>query len=564
MKANKFTRSLLSLALIFSMIVPFVTVAFAKDKGYDPKVDYSIEIAKAAAEGKDTSALEAAREAKINDMYGGTEPPLAGSNGTTTFSQVFNGSGKGGSDYGSSDSYYSGNYSYGGGVSTPDVSLNAGQCQAIMDSLAALGRSSNSGGGGISWDDNSTVVNAITSAGSKNGSSASNDTVAKAQEILCKIYDNDATAFNKSVADSIINGTPQSVTTVRDDGLVEMWEGGHLFLIDKSGDHWVVTEDKDNAQPNAVALTKDQINQIFALKEEFEHCQLTGDVDEFTRIHQQTEDLRNQIGYTGGTFGDMYGGIRTSTGSSWSETTSDPTPVNTYTPSVPTSTPLEKHDYYVVFTAVKGESHGAISPSPSATVAAGGSQVIRVTPDSGYVVKSMIVGPDADNLYDVGSRTSYTIDNIQQDFFVFVEFCSAAKINGASAIVVGPDGTTGAAAGRTPEMKSGYGISPVITSISTENAIVDSITAYNSATGKTYKMQLVNGKWVLPVNSSSKSGARVDYLPANLADGTYKWKITITAHNKDNSKDICEPYSFETAYKIKGSMYEEDFTGGRR
>ena len=55
---------------------------------YDDSVDYSAAIEQAKKSGQDTSALEAAREAKIADKYGGKEPTMYGSD--KTYSQVKN------------------------------------------------------------------------------------------------------------------------------------------------------------------------------------------------------------------------------------------------------------------------------------------------------------------------------------------------------------------------------------------------------------------------------------------------------------------------------------------
>lgn len=56
---------------------------------YDPKKDYSKAIEDAKAAGKDTSRLEAERQNKINDKYGGKEPTMYGSN--KTYSQASRG-----------------------------------------------------------------------------------------------------------------------------------------------------------------------------------------------------------------------------------------------------------------------------------------------------------------------------------------------------------------------------------------------------------------------------------------------------------------------------------------
>ena len=53
---------------------------------YDPNKDYSKAISEAKAAGKDTSQLEAERQNKIDDKYGGKEPNMYGSN--KTYSQA--------------------------------------------------------------------------------------------------------------------------------------------------------------------------------------------------------------------------------------------------------------------------------------------------------------------------------------------------------------------------------------------------------------------------------------------------------------------------------------------
>ena len=53
---------------------------------YDPNKDYSKAISEAKAAGKDTSQLEAERQNKIDDKYGGKEPTMYGSN--KTYSQA--------------------------------------------------------------------------------------------------------------------------------------------------------------------------------------------------------------------------------------------------------------------------------------------------------------------------------------------------------------------------------------------------------------------------------------------------------------------------------------------
>lgn len=106
-------------------------------------------------------------------------------------------------------------------------------------------------------------------------------------------------------------------------------------------------------------------------------------------------------------------------------------------------------------------------------------------------------------------------------------------------------------------------VAPKVTNIQTTNAVVDKVTAKNTATGKTYTLQPSGSGWVMPVNKDSVTGARVDYLPPKTADGDYKWVVTVYAHNEKDPDDILEPYVVEFKYTIKGSMYEDDFTGDK-
>lgn len=92
---------------------------------YDPSKDYSKAIEEAKASGKDTSQLEAERQNKIDDKYGGKEPNMWGSDKTYSQSSrdndrdtisnaisISNGRG-------SSSSASNGNRNTGGNVSTP-------------------------------------------------------------------------------------------------------------------------------------------------------------------------------------------------------------------------------------------------------------------------------------------------------------------------------------------------------------------------------------------------------------------------------------------------------------
>ena len=92
---------------------------------YDPNKDYSKAISEAKAAGKDTSQLEAERQNKIDDKYGGKEPTMYGSN--KTYSQASRDNDRDtisnaisiSNGRGSSKSASNGNRNTGGNVSTP-------------------------------------------------------------------------------------------------------------------------------------------------------------------------------------------------------------------------------------------------------------------------------------------------------------------------------------------------------------------------------------------------------------------------------------------------------------
>ena len=124
---------------------------------YDPKKDYSKAISEAKAAGKDTSQLEAERQNKIDDKYGGKEPNMWGSDKTysqasrdddrdTISNAVSISNSKG---YDSSGNYYGGsttsnktgtvNVKYDNGVNYAQEAINAaarGDWGAVATALA--------------------------------------------------------------------------------------------------------------------------------------------------------------------------------------------------------------------------------------------------------------------------------------------------------------------------------------------------------------------------------------------------------------------------------------------
>ena len=124
---------------------------------YDPNKDYSKAISEAKAAGKDTSKLEAERQNKIDDKYGGKEPNMWGSDKTysqasrdddrDTISNAISISNSKG--YDSSGNYYGGsttsnktgtvNVKYDNGVNYAQEAINAaarGDWGAVATALA--------------------------------------------------------------------------------------------------------------------------------------------------------------------------------------------------------------------------------------------------------------------------------------------------------------------------------------------------------------------------------------------------------------------------------------------
>ena len=131
---------------------------------YDPNKDYSKAISEAKAAGKDTSQLEAERQNKIDDKYGGVEPVMTGSD--KTYSQIY-GSSSGSSGSSSSSNGVSSVYGVtdiGKATNYPTAS-NVGFSTNAMPDMSRrtdlAGSYATSGGFTVFYDENGYATKAV-------------------------------------------------------------------------------------------------------------------------------------------------------------------------------------------------------------------------------------------------------------------------------------------------------------------------------------------------------------------------------------------------------------------
>ena len=90
-----------------------------------------------------------------------------------------------------------------------------------------------------------------------------------------------------------------------------------------------------------------------------------------------------------------------------------------------------------------------------------------------------------------------------------------------------------------------------------------SVSATCTIGSKTYTMELVNGKLVLPRNPNSTANpkARVHYVPVKTASGTkLPIVVKVTATGSDGST---KTVTLKASVLVKGNMYQDTGTGDR-
>lgn len=196
---------------------------------------------------------------------------------------------------------------------------------------------------------------------------------------------------------------------------------------------------------------------------------------------------------------------------------------------------------------------GTVSPG-TRNYPKGSNQTFTFTPEDKYFVASVVV--DGVNK---GSRTSYTLSDIQAPHTIFVTFSNAKMdIRGAEikTDTASKDGT----------IKAGYGLDANvdIAMEGGENARVEVTASWDFGQGHTGSTSLskdVDGKYRFPVNPTSKIGARKIYIPPTTKDGDYY--ITVEAKLYVN-EELVDTKTVRIKITVRGTMYEDDFTGDRR
>jgi hypothetical protein len=201
-------------------------------------------------------------------------------------------------------------------------------------------------------------------------------------------------------------------------------------------------------------------------------------------------------------------------------------------------------------TAAAGNG-GSISPSGTVSVEYGGSKTFTITPSSGWKISAVTV--DGVNK---GAISSYSFSNITGPHTISASFVPSGEIRLDTPTVQSTTGVNAASGA----IKSGYGITASAHATYSDVTNVRLVMTYNFGDGvKTVVLEeTTSGRFEFPVNASSPTGARCVYIPVATADGTYTLTYTMTAKN---AADETLTKTSSTTLTVKGSMYEDDFTG---
>lgn len=301
-------------------------------------------------------------------------------------------------------------------------------------------------------------------------------------------------------------------------------------------------------QQNMAGLSNADTETIAWLEDLYEASSKSGDTATANAAHSAAEALRNAYGYSGGADGGYY----------YKDNSGNPgksTPSGGGSGSGGGGTSAGDYTFYSI-TASAGAG-GSISPSGTTTLVKGDSKTFSITPSSGYKISGVKVDGAS-----VGAVSSYTFSNITSGHTISAEFASNASVSvGGAALGDGGSGTLKSG----NATKSGYGVTANVSVAASYVSDVTVTASYSFTSAKTVSLENVGGTWQFPVNGTSVTGARKIYIPVETPDGTY----TITFHIKaldPQATALTGSNVYLTATKsvtltIKGSMYEDDFTG---
>ena len=303
----------------------------------------------------------------------------------------------------------------------------------------------------------------------------------------------------------------------------------------------------------AIRDAKDDYMRIVAIPDDRYEGGAAQKAADLEAAHKAAEDRRSELGYTAGDGGNFYIPVVPGGQTSGFEVTLNWDPDDgDFTPTPGPGTEEIKVKLYPVF--VVFNEGGTVTPGTGSFVEHT-DPTFTIKPDSGYTVDSVEV--DGTNM---GHIRTYTIISIDSSHTIKVTFKKMEiKINNAdtalSSDMMGRDGT----------LKTGYGIEANLDVFADGEDCTVSVTAsYDWGQGKrgTVNMEQGSGSnWVFPVDTTSPTRARKLYVPVATKDGTYNITFTATISD-DKGNSLSDTKTVQVV--VKGTMYEDDFTGDRR
>lgn len=383
--------------------------------------------------------------------------------------------------------------------------------------------------------------------------------------------------YSKGAVDSYLSsgGTPEALakaynTSAKITATLDAQGLGYDFANLK--DNPSTSADAEASVVQAIlGLTDEQrdtlYNELFAVKTEYNDSKKdfinSEQTDEdaaalekkLSKINAKAQEIREKYGYSGNYNGSDSNVGDTQNGgffipNSITYTVGGGGSSSTPTPDSGETTPPPLNIYTITATAERG---GTISPSGYVNVLEGSSKSFTIgVENENFTLQSVLVDGK-----DVGAVTHYVFENVTAPHTIKVigKNKAEAKINDVDILDPG-----GKVIGKDGSIKSGYGIEAK-TDITLTNAKI--VEAYATmSNGDRCEMELVGGELVFVKNKNSKINARRYYIPVETKDGKFDVTIHLTAVSLDDPT-----FKLTDSYKrtiiIKGSMYEDDFTGDR-